>query len=408
MSLTVADVLHLPGLESLRLRAGASALDNPVRWPYVAENASIAEWVLGGELVFVTGINHPRDQANLLQLLHEAHERGSAGVVILTGEDFIQSIPSAVIERAERLGLPLLEQPYALKMVVVTQAIGTALVQTQYLGQSRQEILQQLLSGNYPSLPLLLQRAQRLELPLQGLHQVAVLHLREQPGQPPRPIDEQGLQQARERLLQRLSRLLANARAATPPAVALGDQLIALLPTGQTQDAEDYRQALKHLLAAEDAEDNGPLRLYIGLSHPHHEAGQLSRALEEARQALEAARYLPAQPRLCCFSELGVLKLLAAIPERGLLQQFVDETLGPLNQDDARQQPVLLPSLEAWLQEHGNLANAANRLGVHRNTLSHRLQRIQQLSGVCLDDPHTRLNLAIALLIRRLDGYHNA
>ena len=72
MSLTVADVLALPGLECMSLRAGSAGLDNGVRWPYVAENSGIAEWVLGGELVFVTGINHPRDEANLLRWLDEA------------------------------------------------------------------------------------------------------------------------------------------------------------------------------------------------------------------------------------------------------------------------------------------------------------------------------------------------
>lgn len=72
MSLTIADVLALPGLESMRLRAGTAGLENGVRWPYVAENSGIAEWVLGGELVFVTGINHPRDEGNLMQLLEEA------------------------------------------------------------------------------------------------------------------------------------------------------------------------------------------------------------------------------------------------------------------------------------------------------------------------------------------------
>ncbi|MDP1270815.1 PucR family transcriptional regulator, partial [Klebsiella pneumoniae] len=46
MSLTLGDVLALPGLESMRLRAGEGGLDNTVRWPYVAENSGIAEWVL--------------------------------------------------------------------------------------------------------------------------------------------------------------------------------------------------------------------------------------------------------------------------------------------------------------------------------------------------------------------------
>lgn len=93
MSLTVADVLALPGLECMSLRAGSAGLDNGVRWPYVAENSGIAEWVLGGELVFVTGINHPRDEANLLRLLDEACARQVAGLVILTGPAYIQAIP---------------------------------------------------------------------------------------------------------------------------------------------------------------------------------------------------------------------------------------------------------------------------------------------------------------------------
>lgn len=95
MSLTVADVLALPGLESLTLRAGQMGLDNPVRWPYVAENSGIAEWVLGGELVFVTGINHPRDEANLLQLLEEACQRQVAGLVCSPGRRISRPSPRA-------------------------------------------------------------------------------------------------------------------------------------------------------------------------------------------------------------------------------------------------------------------------------------------------------------------------
>ena len=53
MSLTVADVLALPGLECMSLRAGSAGLDNGVRWPYVAENSGIAEWVLGGWRVMI-------------------------------------------------------------------------------------------------------------------------------------------------------------------------------------------------------------------------------------------------------------------------------------------------------------------------------------------------------------------
>lgn len=178
MSLTLADVLALPGLESMRLRAGEASLDNRVRWPYVAENSGIAEWVLGGELVFVTGINHPRDEANLLQLLDEACQRQVAGLVILTGPAYIQAIPQRLLDAAEAAGMPLIEQPYSLKMVLVTQAIGSALIQSEQLGRSRHDVLERLLTGDYQSLDLLLHRAVQLACPWRGIGKLCNCNLK--------------------------------------------------------------------------------------------------------------------------------------------------------------------------------------------------------------------------------------
>lgn len=176
MSLALEEILHLPGLHEMTVRAGAHNLQRRVRWPYVAENEGIAEWVMG-ELVFVTGINHPRGEANLLSLVEDGEAVGITWMVILTGGTFIQAIPPAVITRAEQLGLPLIEQPYALKMVIVTHLIGTALVQMNQVRRSRNDILGQLLSGDYPSLAIARQRAAHLELALDEPRRVVALRL---------------------------------------------------------------------------------------------------------------------------------------------------------------------------------------------------------------------------------------
>ncbi|TLX55378.1 PucR family transcriptional regulator [Stutzerimonas nosocomialis] len=404
MSLTVADVLALPGLESLRLRAGAAGLGNPVRWPYVAENEGIADWVMGGELVFVTGINHPRDEANLLRLLGEAQARAAAGVVILTGEEFIHAIPEPVLAEAERLGVPLLEQPYQLKMVVVTQAIGTALVQEQMRGRSREHVLQQLLEGDYQSLDVLLQRADSLHLPLAVPRQVALIKLEDSERlftDEPADHAERRLQASRQRLQRRLEQVLGELGDALP-LVCQGEHWIALLPAPGTQ-AQTNRQALA--AALDELNQNlSPLRLFAGLSASGHGPGQLTTALGEARQALVAAQSFPERLGLCCFADLGVLELLGAIRDRSLLDRFVDKVLGALIGDDSRREPVLMPTLEAWFHENGNLALAAQRLSVHRNTLGYRMQRIEALTGCSFDDPHDRLNVAVALMIWRLSS----
>lgn len=44
----------------------------------------------------------------------------------------------------------------------------------------------------------------------------------------------------------------------------------------------------------------------------------------------------------------------------------------------------------------------AQRLAVHRNTLTHRVQRIEALCGLTLDNAYDRLDIAIALMIWRL------
>lgn len=177
MSLTVSELLALEGLSALRLRAGKQGLQRAVRWYYVAENEHIAEWIMGGELVFITGINHPRDEANLIQLLMEGKQRGIAGMVILTGEAYIHAIPATLIALADRLGMPLIEQPYLLKMVIVTERIGTALVRSENVLQSQRDILMQLVTGDYPDLQMLHQRALHQQLDFTRPLRLAALRL---------------------------------------------------------------------------------------------------------------------------------------------------------------------------------------------------------------------------------------
>ncbi|WP_339419998.1 PucR family transcriptional regulator [Pseudomonas sp. RL_105y_Pfl1_103] len=401
MSLTLADVLALPGLESMRLRAGEAGLDNGVRWPYVAENSGIAEWVLGGELVFVTGINHPRDEANLLQLLEEACERQVAGLVVLTGPSYIQAIPQRLLDAAEAAGMPLVEQPYSLKMVLVTQAIGSALIQSEQLGRSRHDVLERLLTGDYQSLDLLLHRATQLGMPLAGHWQVVQLQLAGSES-----LFAQGDAASVEAQLARqhdaISRRLRQFSAGLPVQGRAG-QWTLLLPAQDAAAALANRQQLTNWLNPLNLRLS-PLKLFIGLSAAAHPPARLAQAQEEARQALAAARRFSERAGLCVYDELGVLKLLSGVRDRALLDQFLSERLGPLLRHDLHHGPSLMPTLEAWFHENGNLVAAAQRLAVHRNTLTHRVQRIEALCGLTLDNAYDRLDIGIALMIWRLSA----
>lgn len=406
MSLTVQNVLELGGLEPMSLRAGFPNVHKSVRWYYVAENEGIAEWIVGGELVFITGINHPRDEKNLLHLLNEGCEKGIAGMVILTGEYFIKAIPPSVVALANELGIPLIEQPYSLKMVVVTQIIGTALVQRASTLRSQRDILIQMLTGEYPSLDIARQRAEYLQLTLDTPYRIVVMRLAHiqvlfdtlSPDQAEATLQKASLH-VRDFLKQSLLY-----RKEKMPLIELGELFILLLED-RSEGLQQQKQFL-HYTQQSAMADFSPLILRGGISSPVHSLAQLSQGLMEARRALDIAEAMPAQSGLCNYAEIGVLKLLSAIHDQNLIFQFMKDIIGVLHEPYRKYPFQLIETLEAVLQENGNLIKAAEHLGIHRNTLYQRVQRIEQQTGQSLNDAQFRLNASVALLIFRRWPHH--
>ena len=49
-------------------------------------------------------------------------------------------------------------------------------------------------------------------------------------------------------------------------------------------------------------------------------------------------------------------------------------------------------------------ARLAEALGIHRTTLAYRLRRVQELTGLQLDDPRQAFHTAVSLKLMRDDG----
>lgn len=399
MTIRCADIPHLPGLESIRLRAGLQGSQQPIRWPYVVENDTLAPWVQGGELVFVTGINHRRSEENLRQLIHDGVARQVAGMVILTGPEYIKAIPGSVLALANQLNFCLLEQPYALKMVLVTEVISNAIVQDNLLGQSVRLFLARLINGFAEAPELIHLRAG--ELGLSDRHPYVVLALRAE-RQESLPATGGAVLHRRQQLEQALADWLQRRHVAWP-VLGQDQDLLALWPTqegGATALEGELRQALTQLMR-----QFPDLQLTLGISELTPDLGQLAAAVEQARQAVQFGQQ--AGSPLFFSEQLGIARLFAAIPQRQLLAQFCREQLGPLCFAQAGQARELKQTLSQYLNQLNNQQEVAQQLGIHRNTLSYRLKRIEQLTGRSLSDPFSRLNLQNALLIEQLLLQHH-
>ncbi|HUG16464.1 MAG TPA: helix-turn-helix domain-containing protein [Thermomicrobiales bacterium] len=89
--------------------------------------------------------------------------------------------------------------------------------------------------------------------------------------------------------------------------------------------------------------------------------------------------------------------------QRERFDSFATTLLGALEEHDRARGSELVATLDAYLRLGGALAQAADALGIHRNTLSYRLGRIAELSGRELNDPRARFLLQVALNARALE-----
>ena len=116
-----------------------------------------------------------------------------------------------------------------------------------------------------------------------------------------------------------------------------------------------------------------------------------------AAQTAAAARRLPERPWFDArATELE--RLLAAVGDERVLEEFVERNLGPLRDHDRDHKLALLGTLQALCAHGGHKASAARDLHLHRQALYHRIARIEALLGVDLSDAArlTTLDLACA------------
>lgn len=180
--------------------------------------------------------------------------------------------------------------------------------------------------------------------------------------------------------------------------LAVMDGNVGLLCSGV--DLEQARDSLRRALNRDR-----PADMTVALSHPLDSVVDAPLGVRETRFALDLKRRNAIQRRvIACSSvdDMGIYSLLFPLWGSEPLTAFTASLLGELEEYDQRRNSELVATLEAYLMAGGALLEAAEQLGIHRNTLSYRLQRIAELTGRDLGDTRERLMLQVALVARHM------
>ena len=143
----------------------------------------------------------------------------------------------------------------------------------------------------------------------------------------------------------------------------------------------------------------------LGRSRVATDPLDLHRAGNEALLAANVAEGDPERP-LLAFEETGAYRLLlsAMSEDPAELQRFYAETVEPLVAYDEQYQTDLVRTVEAFLDNDGNVAGTAQKLFTHRHTIRYRLERVRELSGLDVGSTDGREKLSLGLKAMRVLG----
>ncbi|SIT75376.1 PucR family transcriptional regulator [Edaphobacillus lindanitolerans] len=138
----------------------------------------------------------------------------------------------------------------------------------------------------------------------------------------------------------------------------------------------------------------------FGISKVYQEIPDVKQAFGEAEDVISLrSQGVAASP---FFEKLGIHRLLLLLKRSGELERYVDDYLGRLIEHDRRNDSALLETLVVYLECGGVKKEAAERLFIVRQTLYHRLEKLEALLGSNFMEPGNRIALEVAVQAHRM------
>ncbi|NOZ73718.1 MAG: hypothetical protein GXP38_17805 [Chloroflexi bacterium] len=144
MSVTVAQALKIGGLTQGRLLTRPYNLDNVIEYVDIIEIPYIPDWEAENHLFLTSFYAIKDDIQEQIHTIEILAEKKCAALVFQQG--VIEHLPESVIQRADQLGLPLIEVPEEVEYrTIITPLVGAILRDKSFLLQRSQDIHRRLM-----------------------------------------------------------------------------------------------------------------------------------------------------------------------------------------------------------------------------------------------------------------------
>lgn len=378
-----------------RLVAGKKGLDNEVRWTHMVESRAITEFLNGQELVFVTGIGLGPD-LSLLELVEDVHAHKASGIVLNVGP-YIESISPEILAFGDAHDFPIFEVPWEVHMADIMRIFCFSITKSE---QSELELSAAL--SNAFQCP----EQEKLYVPtlmMKGLmnswrYSCAVIRL-VIPGRAASDVD---YSRCASRLSNHLQFYYSHALCCTQE----GHLVVLFYNCSEEERATCARETCEFL--HQGLRPGEAVRYAVGgevsgltnLHRSHRQALRLCALMEG--DDIPGQRILAgdqgADSRQVLYEETGVYQLLLSMTDRQAMESYVQHTVLPLIQYDSADQNDLTQTVRSYLRHNCSIKDAAEELMVHRNTVTYKVHKAEEILGISLAPLNNRLQIQLGLL----------
>ena len=140
-------------------------------------------------------------------------------------------------------------------------------------------------------------------------------------------------------------------------------------------------------------------KVVIGIGGICRDPREVARSYAQAQRTTQTLQRLGRSGAVSAFGDLGILRLLLQVPDLAELRSFAADVLGKLSMHEHEHKSEYLTTLACYFRENNSPQRASRILHVHPNTVAYRVKRIEEITGLRLDNYTDRLIAQVALEI---------
>jgi hypothetical protein len=374
---------------NMKLAGGERGLSRGVNWVHTVETENYIRFLVGNELVVITGIHISNDE-DLLRFTEKIHRAGSAGIVFNTGGPILR-IPRKVLEYADRNDFPVFTLPWKVHLEEFNHSLCSMIYQAEEENESFEDAMKKAVlspAEKESFMPVLLKEGigtgngcgiiQNMAVSSGGSEKLDTTFM----GHLFRDHCEQSV----------------GARIKKFAVFQENECVTVLLPETDEEIMKKTAEEIQKYFPLEDRIEiytaYGPANTSIErLPSVYHQLFVLCRMDADAKIPLRSLK------------ETGILRILLDTEDKKTLTDYADSVLKNLEESDSRTGRRDLFLLKNYLAENGSIKASAEKCFLHRNSMTAAVKRIAGITGRNPDSLEDRRDFLTALQIRELILY---